>query len=209
MDATKERAVSTRQRLLEAAERLFLEKGYGGVSVRDLTEAAGVNVAAINYHFNGKKNLFREVFRRILAPVVEQRLAELEEVIDGKGTPDLRKVIRTYVSGVLGDLLSSNDAERCCNLVSSEMAEAGVAVDVLVKEMVAPIHRVMKDAISRARPGLSDEKISLCIASVVGQVIHFARAREIIRRLTGRNYNRKFIEDIIEHITDFSLKGIG
>lgn len=199
----------TRQRLLDAAERLFLKKGYDGVSVRDLTEAAGVNVAAINYHFQGKKNLYREVFRRMLAPVAERRLAELGAVLDEGGSPDLRRVIRTYVAGFLGDMMASRDAECCLDLVSSEMSRSGIATDVLVKELVAPVHRVLKNAITRARPDLPEDKVSLCIVSIAGQVIHFVRAREIIKRLTGRGYSKEFLNDIVEHIADFSLKGMG
>ena len=50
----------TKQRLLDAAEVLFAEKGFDGVSIRELAAAADVNVAAVNYHFQGKQNLYRE-----------------------------------------------------------------------------------------------------------------------------------------------------
>jgi AcrR family transcriptional regulator len=200
---------STREKLLEAAEVLFVKKGYEGVSVRDLTEAAGVNVAAINYHFKGKKDLYREVFRRMLAPVAQRRLEELASVIPKAGAPDLREVIRTYVSGFLGEMLASREAECCLNRVSVEMSRSGIATDVLVKEMVMPVHRVIKEAIRRARPDLTEEKISLCIISIAGQIIHFVRAKEVIRRLAGRGYSKEFMNEIIEHITDFSLRGMG
>ena len=67
----------TRTRLLDTAECLFAERGFAGTSVRDITADAGCNLAAVNYHFGGKQNLYREVFRRRLAALREQRLASI------------------------------------------------------------------------------------------------------------------------------------
>ena len=54
------------ERLLDAAEKLFCEKGYEGTSVRDITAEAGCNIAAVIYHFGGKERLYQEMFRRRL-----------------------------------------------------------------------------------------------------------------------------------------------
>jgi AcrR family transcriptional regulator len=199
---------STRLRLLDAAERLFLERGYDGVSVRDITEAAGVNVASVNYHFNGKKNLYREFFRRRLSGAVERKIALLGEVIGSKDPPDLREVVRVYVSEFLGDMFSSRKAEKFMKLLTEEMSENGIATDVLFREVSAPIHRVMREAICRAVPGMPADKASLCIFSITGQMFHFVRARGIVRRITGRGYTRELVDDIVEHITEFSFKGM-
>jgi len=59
--------LDTRDRLLDASEGLFASRGYAATSVRDITTEAGCNLAAINYHFGSKHNLYREVFRRRLA----------------------------------------------------------------------------------------------------------------------------------------------
>ena len=53
-----------RNRLLDAAERLFAENGYNGTSIRDLTSAADCNIAAVNYHFGGKDKLYIQMFHR-------------------------------------------------------------------------------------------------------------------------------------------------
>jgi AcrR family transcriptional regulator len=57
---------STRDRILGAAEELFAQRGFEGASLRQLTTAAGVNLAAVNYHFGSKEKLVEEVFRRRL-----------------------------------------------------------------------------------------------------------------------------------------------
>lgn len=206
---TKSEAPSTREKLLEAAGRLFLARGYDGVSVRDITLAAGVNVAAVNYHFNGKKNLYREFFRRRISEVAERKIALLADAIHGEPPADLRDAIRLYVMSFFGEMFATKDAEKFLKLFTEEMSEGGIATDVLFREISVPLHRVMKEAIRRARPGMSEEKASLCIFSITGQMFHFVRAREIVRRMVGRGYSREFIGEIVEHITEFSLKGIG
>ena len=67
------RTSDARERLIQAALRLFSERGFDGTGIRDLAEAAGVNVAAVNYHFGSKENLRLETLRYGLAPTVKMR----------------------------------------------------------------------------------------------------------------------------------------
>ncbi|HSP42835.1 MAG TPA: TetR family transcriptional regulator [Luteolibacter sp.] len=79
-----------KQQLLEAAERLFAERGFEAVSVRDITKLAGANVAAVNYHFGDRENLVLLVISRLVDPVTEERMARLESVEkkwSGKSAP--------------------------------------------------------------------------------------------------------------------------
>ena len=64
----KEKNNTTKKRILKKAEALFAQKGYHAVSVREITTAAKCNMAAVNYHFNSKKNLYMEVFRTQWVP---------------------------------------------------------------------------------------------------------------------------------------------
>ncbi|MBL8407915.1 MAG: TetR/AcrR family transcriptional regulator [Candidatus Accumulibacter phosphatis] len=70
----------TRERILDVAERLFMENGYEATSMRTITSAAEVNLAAVNYHFGSKEALLCEVFRRRLAWLNQQRLQALDEL---------------------------------------------------------------------------------------------------------------------------------
>lgn len=70
----------TRTRILDAAEELFVEHGLDATSLRMITTKAGVNLAAVNYHFGSKDNLIQEVFRRRLVELNQQRLAALDRV---------------------------------------------------------------------------------------------------------------------------------
>ena len=200
---------SKREKLLDTAEELFFNKGYENVSVRELTSAAGVNVAAINYYFQSKENLYRESVRRRLSFVADDLISAMKREINRDEPPDLRTILSVYINEYMGNILMVKEAGRFIETISRDMSEGGIITDILIEEMVAPVHMILKDAITRVRPDLPEDKISLCIISIGGQMFHFIRAREIIRRITGKEYNIEFLKRIVDHIIDFSLKGIG
>ena len=70
--------MKTRQRILDAAEKLFSAHGYKGVSMRQITVAASVNVAAIQYHFDNKVALFSDVMARRLHPICADIVNEFD-----------------------------------------------------------------------------------------------------------------------------------
>jgi AcrR family transcriptional regulator len=81
-------AGDTRSRILDAGERLFMEHGFDGTSMRMITSQAGVNLAAVNYHFGTKELLIQEVFRRRLTHLNQSRLAALDQLeVEAAGAP--------------------------------------------------------------------------------------------------------------------------
>jgi AcrR family transcriptional regulator len=92
-----------KERILDAAERLFARHGFYGVSVRDITEAAGVDVALVSYHFGGKRELFATVFQRRAELLNPERLAMLEEVRRAAlpGVPTLEDIVYAFTYPLL------------------------------------------------------------------------------------------------------------
>ena len=88
----------TRARILDAAERLFSERGVDAVSVRSVLEAAGVNVALAHYHFGSREGLIAELLRTRVAPLAEEQLRALDEVDARGGGATLEDVLRAYVA---------------------------------------------------------------------------------------------------------------
>ena len=200
--------MSTKDKIMDIAEEMFLVHGFDGVSVRDITKAAGANVASVNYHFNSKRDLYREVFKRKLRKLSKERMGQLQKAFADKEAPTLEEVIRSIVSIFLNDFLSSDKSMKLLTILSNEMSETGVARDIFLEESIFPMHKLVRTNIKKAYPRLSDEKVTLCISSIFGQIFHFVRARAVIRRTVGREYDSAFIKDLIDHITDFSVRGI-
>ena len=82
--ASSRAPAATKQRILDTAESLFMEHGFEATSLRSITAAAGVNLAAVNYHFGSKEELFQSVLTRRLDPMNHARLALLTR-LEGEG----------------------------------------------------------------------------------------------------------------------------
>src|SRR3989440_11861442 len=87
----------TRIRILDAAEELFMQHGFEGTSMRLLTTKAGVNLAAVNYHFGSKDALIEAVFRRRLDPMNAARIAALDELEKLPRAPAPDAIIRAFI----------------------------------------------------------------------------------------------------------------
>src|SRR5580765_8036270 len=92
LDAT---SAGTKTRILDAAEQLFMEHGFEATSLRSLTTAAGVNLAAVHYHFGSKEELFQAVLTRRLDPMNVERIKLLERIeVEAPGrAPSCEKIL--------------------------------------------------------------------------------------------------------------------
>ena len=93
----------TRDRILDAAERLFVEHGFDGTSMRMITSAANANLAAVNYHFGSKDALVQAVFRRRLTALNQERLTELDllEAEAGGATIKPSRIVEAFFGTAL------------------------------------------------------------------------------------------------------------
>ncbi len=91
----------TVERILNAAELLFAEQGFSETSLRSITSRAGVNLAAVNYHFGSKKALIQAVFSRFLEPFAENLSCALDK-LDAEGSePDLEPALDLLVDQIM------------------------------------------------------------------------------------------------------------
>jgi AcrR family transcriptional regulator len=98
---TADETDGTRDRILRTAERLFAERGFNGVSVRELAAAAQVNIASIGYHFTNKEGLLSEVYRRHCEPMIEERLRGLAVARRLRGRVRIAAIIEAFVRPAL------------------------------------------------------------------------------------------------------------
>src|SRR3954454_15556964 len=89
---------NTRSRILDVAEELFSERGFDKISIRNITEKARVNLAAINYHFGSKEDLIAAIFEREVVPVNNARLAALDAAeASGRKDPKLEDILEAFI----------------------------------------------------------------------------------------------------------------
>ena len=198
----------TRALLLKHAEALFLAHGFEGVSIRQITEASDANVAAVNYHFNGKTNLYREVLAQRLEGITLEKLTLLKKLDEQRPTATIEQILHSYIYSYFDAHFSSPDSDRLLQIIYREMAPDAVAGDLVAERLVIPIQLAFQKIIMKTCPELNGDHISRCISSITGQVLHFIRAREVLKGIRSEEQNQTFIEDTVQHITQFSLSGI-
>ena len=198
-------------RILDAAEILFAQKGFVGVTVREITSAARVNVAAVNYHFGGKKALYLEVFRqRWVARVkrVQQFfLARLEAA--GQDEHPEKAFARALAEAILAGPLKEGERLRHAQLIVREMTQPTEAFDLVMEHAFKPMLDLCVEYFARTRPKDADRMtLALDSFSLFGMIIYFNLARPVISHVTGRAYDKDFTEHLVEHIAKFAANGL-
>jgi len=164
-------ATATRERLLDAAEALFAERGFHAASVRDITHAATSNLAAVNYHFGGKANLYRAVFLRRLGALRDLRVRAVEQAIERDGG-DLESILLAFAHSFLEPLVSGDAGKRWVRLSSRELLDPQLPPGLFFDEIIQPTQASLARALKRLCPGLDSEQARLCAQSLVGQLMH-------------------------------------
>ena len=134
----------TRRRLLRAATRLFAERGFHHVTVRQICRAARANVAAINYHFGGKEGLYREILGTAIDAMRRTNEAGIEAGAGGSAEARLRAHIRVF----LGRLLGPGRDALVHQILVRETAEPTPALDLVVERGIAPRFRYLAELVA-------------------------------------------------------------
>ncbi len=169
-------AEATRERLLDAAESLFADKGYHAVSMRDIAGRAKVNLAAAGYHFGSKEKLFLEALVRRVRPLNERRLSTLTALESRKRNPTLPEVLDTFARAMIEEAMRDPESgRRLHRLLSRAFAESDEIVSMIFREELLHVALRFLAAIRRACPKLTAEQAGLGLALFAGCVIHMLR----------------------------------
>jgi len=198
---------ATERRLLEAAAVVFADRGFEHATVREVCRRAGANVAAVNYHFQSKENLYLETIRAAM------RLchgAETAEFVEFAARPGLSReerllgLVRRFAMNLLGE-----HPEWHTRLIFQEMSRPTHATDVIVEEFLSPRFRAMREAVAAFLPGASDETLALHVMSLTGQVVYHRIAAPVALRLLERDaYDPAFVARVADHIAGFTLAAL-
>jgi len=164
-------ATDTKTRILDAAEQVFAEKGRAGFALRAVTMAAGVNVAAVNYHFGSMAGLLRAMAARFLGPVNARQLQALDDLEEGGRVPPVEEILDAFVAP-LADLL--HDAERGAlraRLFGRIMTEGDDGTRAVAAEGVAEVNGRYLRALRRALPEVTAEEAWWRYRSMAGVVV--------------------------------------
>jgi len=198
-----------RQVILGAAEKLFAEKGFSHTSIRDITEKADCNIAAVNYHFHGKENLYIEVFHLRMSTIRDLRINAVREFLSNKPEQkSLEELIQIFATAFLEPFLEDGSGERLMELMMRERYDPHLPQHMFVEEIIQPVKIIMKNALLQTCSWLSDTEAELCIHSIVGQLVHIIQAQELFKGMDKTTVPVLDLSKAVEHVIKFSVGGV-
>lgn len=204
-------ARETQLRILDAAERLFARRGFAAMSLRNVTGEAGVNLAAVHYHFGSKEALIAAVFARRLGPLNDERLRLLAHAQSQTGDdgPSVETILETLILptahlarreagglSLLAGLLGRVHDETCARVVDS------------VHEQFATVSHRYLTALGRALPHLAHAELCSRFHFVVGAVASSLGDRRRLEFLCGGSVDANDIGALATRLVAFLAAGL-
>ena len=199
----------TRSSILAAAERLYADRGFGDVTLRDIVAEASVNLAAVNYHFGSKDELIAELFVTRSLATNRERLNELRAAEEhGGGRAPIEQIFRALVGPTL----------RGCLGPSSEGSTAARFMIRASIESVPPIRRIKNRevdhlrkfiaAMRRALPGRDDVDLYWALNFALAMSHHTIREKERLTKLSEGRCDLNDVDDIIDRVVSVSVMAL-
>lgn len=196
----------TRQRILIVAGEAFAERGFRATTVRDICEAAGVNLAAVNYHFQGKENLYREVIRYVHSEKVTQfPMPPMTESMTAE------ERLHGFVLTMARRMLGAAEMSWQNSLLFREMFSPTGVCRELVLDFIRPHHDMLMSILKDLAPANTHEMALYQVAwSVVGQVHFYKVHRPVTEMLVSEDMLEELFtpEIVAEHVTRFTIAAL-
>jgi AcrR family transcriptional regulator len=194
----------TRLKLLESAGEVFAETGYRLATIRDICNRAGANIAAVNYHFGTKEELYRSVFAYSYMKAMEM----FPPPPVGVGPADVR--LGEFISRTLHRMLDDGRPAWHGKLMAMEMADPSGLMDEVCDRYMRPHFEMLRDIVRELLgPGASDETVHLVTMATMGQCVFYKSGRPAITRIMPEFMTRPEYRSVIaQHITRSTLAAI-
>jgi TetR/AcrR family transcriptional regulator, regulator of cefoperazone and chloramphenicol sensitivity len=197
----------TRQRLLEAAGEVFVERGFRTATIREICRRARANLAAVNYHFGDKEHLYTAVLEYALGSALDKY--PFLALGDGSGMPATSR-LEAHIRYLLLSLFDDGAPAWLGKLVAREMVEPTRALDALVTSIITPMGQRLGAMVREILgDGATDVLVARCQMSIIAQCLHYRNARPVIQRLFPQErYEPADIAAMADHIARFSLTAL-
>ena len=177
MIAVSDPRTDTKTRILDAAQKLFGDKGFEATSLRDITTAAQVNLAAVNYHFQSKESLIDAIIDRCISPVNQRRL----EMLEAAGpAPSVEQIVEAFVQPTL-----EADWATVVPLMGRILATPDQFVERFFRKRISNVAERFTTALAQALPDLPPVEILWRLHFMAGAVAHILLFSRALPVLTG------------------------
>ncbi|MFK5953311.1 MAG: TetR/AcrR family transcriptional regulator [Desulfobacterium sp.] len=182
---------NTKNKIMDASERLFAQNGYHRTSLREITASAGANLAAVNYHFGSKENLFEAILQRRISPLNQIREERMRQVIETAKTknclPDVEKLLRAFVEPTLeliGNTPGSLDFFIIVNRCTME--PNGAQKNCFIK-LMQPTLMKFYYPLCESLPHLSKEFVFMRFMFTIGSMVNTIRMLNMMDQIAEKD----------------------
>lgn len=197
---------TTRERILDSAERMFARHGLDGASLRAITGDAGVNLASVNYHFGSKEALIEAVFDRRLAPVNAERL-RLLSLAEQHPPPSLKGILDAFIRPAVSLCTGAGDEGRDFLSLAGRMHTLPPDYQKLFLDQFEEVFQRFGKALKEALPDLSDTTLLWRFFFVVGSLVMTLAGGDLMMHRSGGRIDTADVEQVTRHLTAFLMAG--
>ncbi|MBE7383356.1 MAG: TetR family transcriptional regulator [Leptolyngbya sp. SIO1E4] len=200
-------SIDTKEQILNVAEHMIAERGFAGTTLRSVVSKAGVNLAAVHYHFGSKEELFRATVERIARPVVEQELAGLRRLQQEKESPSVEEILTVFLVSPLKLLMGYENSRRVrAQFMGRCRTEPEPVQSIATKEFDASSQAFL-EALQRALPNQSRAqlqwKFDLAITSLVRVQMEVGKPGALIQSTQPED-----IQEAVSQLVKFLAEGM-
>ena len=206
------RSSATKERILDAAEALFVEHGFEATSLRQITAAAGVNLAAANYHFGSKEELFQAVLTRRLDPMNQERVMLLTR-FEHEAAPRPLSCERILAAMFIPALKLARDPQRggknFLRLLGRAYADPAPFIRQFLSEQYAVMIARFKAAFGRALPHLPKKELSWRLHFVMGALSYTLAGTDALKLIAALNPRDSANDEaLLRRLAPFLIAGL-
>jgi AcrR family transcriptional regulator len=190
---------------LAAATEVFADVGYRAATLREICRRGNANIAAVNYHFHDKEQLYTAVLERAVLAGGEG----LMQIAPQEGVPPEEK-LRHFIQHLFHSLLGADRPVQLLRLIAHEMVEPTPALEVAVEKAARPLTDILEAILAELLgPAAEPTVVRDCAASIISQCSSYQNSEAIIQRLHQINvHDPAVIEQLADHVYRFSLGGV-
>lgn len=202
---------NTKKRIIQAAAALFSEQGFKETTIRDICRKANVNVAAVNYHFHGKE----ELFKAIIESIFEKRSQQQKKLfIDRQVTneDEWQDLIYTFISDFIHESPEGECVEHnLSKLFFRELGNPSAFFREMHEKYLTPIEEKLKSYLRMGLPAdTPEEKVALWVTTIISQCGFFRNRQGLARNITQLDFskpeNQKLVADHIAETIFATIK---
>ena len=200
----------TKDQILDAAEDLFAEQGFAATSLRQLTARAGVNLAAVNYHFGSKDELAKAVLQRRIEPVNRERRQRLDDM---QQPFSIEAIVHAFIEPALRIQQERPGCEPesrgagLCRLFGRISVEHPPFLREFVGEQFGELGRRFVAMLSEAAPGIAAETLWWRMHFTIGAMAHTLANAHVVGQISHGACDATDHERILKQLTSFAIGG--